>query len=243
MRSVLVAHRGEPETWPENSLAGFDAVLKAGASFLETDVQITADGLAVLSHDPSLLKITGHDALICQTDSRTVLALSAGYPDRFGEKFQALKITRLDQFAELLKRWPEAKAFIEIKQACMDTYGITDAVDIVLDILTEVLDQCVIISFEYAALVYVREVSRVPVGFVLPEWSAETQLQATELVPEYLFCNRQRLPEAKELLWKGSWCWVVYTVNEALEIEHFLARGIDMVETNVISQLLGSDES
>ena len=45
MRDILIGHRGEPESWPENSLAGYRAILEAGARYIETDVQITADGV------------------------------------------------------------------------------------------------------------------------------------------------------------------------------------------------------
>ena len=31
MKDILIAHRGEPENWPENSLPGYQAVLEAGA--------------------------------------------------------------------------------------------------------------------------------------------------------------------------------------------------------------------
>ncbi|MBL4763235.1 MAG: hypothetical protein JKY93_11135, partial [Gammaproteobacteria bacterium] len=47
----LVAHRGEPDNYPENSLQGFQTALSAGAKFLETDIQITKDDVAILSHD------------------------------------------------------------------------------------------------------------------------------------------------------------------------------------------------
>ena len=39
---------------PENTLPSFEAALDAGANSLETDVHLTADGVPVLIHDPSL---------------------------------------------------------------------------------------------------------------------------------------------------------------------------------------------
>jgi len=55
-RVSLVAHRGQPLSFPENSLEGFSHVLKTGGQYLETDVHITSDGIPVLSHDANLLK-------------------------------------------------------------------------------------------------------------------------------------------------------------------------------------------
>ncbi|MDH2444648.1 glycerophosphodiester phosphodiesterase family protein [Amnibacterium sp. CER49] len=50
----ILAHRGLTLDAPENSVAAFRAALEAGATHLETDVRATADGEAVLVHDPRL---------------------------------------------------------------------------------------------------------------------------------------------------------------------------------------------
>jgi glycerophosphoryl diester phosphodiesterase len=50
----ILAHRGLALTAPQNSVAAFLAALDAGATHLETDARPTADGHAVLVHDPSL---------------------------------------------------------------------------------------------------------------------------------------------------------------------------------------------
>lgn len=50
----LQAHRGGRGLWPENTLAAFERALELGVTTLEMDVAITADGVAVISHDPAL---------------------------------------------------------------------------------------------------------------------------------------------------------------------------------------------
>ena len=50
----LQAHRGGRGLWPENTLAAFEHALELGVTTLEMDVAITADGVAVVSHDPAL---------------------------------------------------------------------------------------------------------------------------------------------------------------------------------------------
>jgi len=238
MKSILIAHRGEPASWPENSYQGFEAVLRAGVRYIETDVQMTADGVAVLSHDPSLLRITGHDLVVTDTEYRDIQALSAGHPECFGEKYKGLAITRLDDFAALLKQWPQARAFIEIKHASIAAFGVEKVVDSVLVILEDVLEQVTIISFDFDALVYARKTCDLPIGWVLPAWSAENRSLASELSPDYLFCNRKRLPPLSEAPWEGYWKWVVYTINDINEVASFIRRGMDMLETNKIRTLL-----
>ena len=239
MHDILIAHRGEPETWPENSITGYREVLQAGARFVETDVQITADGKAVLSHDPSLLKLADSDLVIPRTPVATVLSLPAGYSERFGNRYQDFRIATLAEFATLLAQWPEARAFVEIKHASITAFGVERVIDIMLETLVEVLDQCILISFEYAALEYVRAHSSLPIGWVLPHWDDDNRQYATALAPEYLFVNRKRLPAPPAPLWDGPWRWVVYTVNLTEEIATYLDRGFGMVETNVITKLLG----
>ncbi len=241
MIDILIAHRGEPETWPENSLAGYREVLRAGARYIETDVQITADGIPILSHDPSLLKITDRDQVITDTPYVEVQSLPAGHPDRFGDRFRDFRIATLAEFAELLAAWPDARAFVEIKHASITAFGIERVIDLMLETLAGVLTQCILISFEYAALEDVRKRSALPVGWVLPHWDDDNRQRATDLAPDYLFVNRKRLPPLPAPLWEGPWQWVVYTVNRPDEIGPFLARGFDMIETNVIRSLMAGE--
>src|SRR5262245_40485314 len=51
---VIQGHRGARAVRPENALPSFEAALDAGATSLETDVHLTADGVPVLVHDPQL---------------------------------------------------------------------------------------------------------------------------------------------------------------------------------------------
>ncbi len=48
----LQAHRGGRGLLPENTLAAFENAIRLGVTTLELDIAITADGVAVISHDP-----------------------------------------------------------------------------------------------------------------------------------------------------------------------------------------------
>ncbi len=48
---VTFAHRGARAHAPENTIEAFELALRLGASGLESDVWLTADGIAVLDHD------------------------------------------------------------------------------------------------------------------------------------------------------------------------------------------------
>jgi glycerophosphoryl diester phosphodiesterase len=54
-RSIdLQGHRGARGLFPENTLAGFAGALAIGVDKLELDVAMTADGVVVVTHDPTL---------------------------------------------------------------------------------------------------------------------------------------------------------------------------------------------
>jgi glycerophosphoryl diester phosphodiesterase len=238
MQTILIGHRGEPESFPENSLAGFEAVLRAGAACIETDVQITADGVPVLCHDPDVLKVTGHDCVVMRTDYATLGELPAGYPRRFGAQFADARLARLGELAALLKRWPRARAFVEVKEESIEAFGTARVMGIILAELRDVLAQCIIISFQQDPLLHTRRACDLPIGWVLREWSDDTRAAAAALRPEYLICNRKRLPAEPEPLWPGPWQWIAYTVNTAEEALALRARGIALLESDVIRRLL-----
>lgn len=60
-----IAHRGlwSPEGAPENSLAAFQAACAAGYS-IELDVQLSADGEAMVFHDERLERMTGQEGRV-----------------------------------------------------------------------------------------------------------------------------------------------------------------------------------
>ena len=51
MRPITFAHRGGKADGPENTLPTFQRALEHGASGLESDARLTADGEVVLVHD------------------------------------------------------------------------------------------------------------------------------------------------------------------------------------------------
>lgn len=51
---TVLAHRGTPGPWRENTLEAFSAALEAGADGVELDVRRSAEGVALVHHDPDV---------------------------------------------------------------------------------------------------------------------------------------------------------------------------------------------
>ncbi len=59
-RNILIAaHRGDALHAPENSISAIESALERGASVIEMDIQMTRDGVLVLHHDTSLIRMAG----------------------------------------------------------------------------------------------------------------------------------------------------------------------------------------
>ncbi|WP_413320101.1 glycerophosphodiester phosphodiesterase family protein [Agrococcus sp. 1P02AA] len=99
----VLAHRGLALGAPENSMLAFIAAVDAGATFLETDVHATADGVAVLAHDPALDRVAGRDIVIERTLWKDLGAVDLGQ----GETVPGLR--------EALLALPDAKWNIDLK--------------------------------------------------------------------------------------------------------------------------------
>ena len=62
--TLRLAHRGDWRAAPENSLAAMEAALHVPAcDGLELDVRVSSDGVPILLHDTSLLRVQGVDAV------------------------------------------------------------------------------------------------------------------------------------------------------------------------------------
>ena len=86
---LILAHRGYHAELPENTLAAFDAAVALGVDGIETDVQVTRDGVPILFHDTAVqgqpLAGLTH-AELCRVSQREVPTLVSAldaWPDTF----------------------------------------------------------------------------------------------------------------------------------------------------------------
>ena len=85
---LLVAHRGYQAKYPENTQLSLLKAIQAGASYIELDVQFTADKLPIIYHDLSLQRVSGVEGYVNKLDREQLLSISAYEPKRLGDKYQ-----------------------------------------------------------------------------------------------------------------------------------------------------------
>lgn len=103
-RPRVLAHRGLALDAPENTPLAFAYALSAGASYLETDVHLSADGVVVASHDGDLGRLAGSDARVGSLTMAQLARIDLGA----GQSFASL--------LQLLDGFPDARFNIDVKE-------------------------------------------------------------------------------------------------------------------------------
>ncbi len=227
---ALVAHRGDAGRYPENTLVSIRAALEAGVRAVEFDVQFTRDEVPVVLHDANLRRTTGVDAAVFDLEADRVRAIEIG---------AGVTVPTLAEMVAELQAWPDATAFVEIKRASLNRFGVGPVVERVLDELRPVMDNAVVISCDREAVNLARLHSGARIGWVIEAWDDAVRADAGTLGPQYLFCN---LPLAGDPLWPGPWQWVIYGVETVDDVMAMAGRGADFVETMAVAELLAALE-
>jgi glycerophosphoryl diester phosphodiesterase len=234
----LVAHRGNAAEYPENTLPALRSALELGVRFVEFDVQLTADRQPILLHDSNLKRTAGVDRNALEMAWQELADISVNEEQRFRQRYTDVGIPTLAQAASLLATYPHATAFVELKRASLRTFGQEIVVRKVCETLKPIARQCVIISFDLAAVHHVRQVSSYRIGWVLSEYSSLSALKCEALAPDYVFCDHELLTENSSKLWRGPWRWAIYEVTTRKLAMDLAARGAKLVETMAVRAML-----
>jgi glycerophosphoryl diester phosphodiesterase len=112
--SIIIAHRGLDETYPENTLTAFKAALEKGMA-IEIDVRGTKDDELIVLHDDTVDRTTDGEGRVAQMTLSEVKALDAG--SWWGEEFAGEQIPTLMETFDVVKEYgtAETNLIIEIK--------------------------------------------------------------------------------------------------------------------------------
>lgn len=91
----MQAHRGASAVAPENTIAAFRAARDQGATWVELDVALLADGTAVVIHDVTLDRTTSGEGSLGAIKAADLAGLDAG--GWFGEAFKGEALPTLPQ--------------------------------------------------------------------------------------------------------------------------------------------------
>jgi glycerophosphoryl diester phosphodiesterase len=150
----VIGHRGAAAYAPENTIASFRRALEIGAEAIEFDVRRSADGEAVVIHDPTLDRTTDQTGPVAQRTVAELRRADAGHrfsPDRgTATPFRGQGIA-IPTLAEVIAAFPGVPLLIEIKEA-----GVQAAVAAAL-IAGGATDRAVLAGSDWRALQAFRE--------------------------------------------------------------------------------------
>jgi glycerophosphoryl diester phosphodiesterase len=113
---LVFAHRGGCALGPENTLAGFDLGVRAGADGIELDVHLSRDGVVVVHHDERLDRTTDASGPLAARTADELARIDAGcrFAHKGGYPFRAQGIG-IPSLREVLRRYPDMRIIVEMK--------------------------------------------------------------------------------------------------------------------------------
>ena len=238
---IRFAHRGSRKLWPENTWYGFDAAVnELGYRYIETDVQITKDGVVVVFHDDTLERTTNGMGYVADWEWDDLQHLDAAHnfePDgdgRFPLRGTGVRVSRLD---DTFDRYPDTYFNIDLKAKGTD-WGVAEVIA-----RMGRQDSVLVGSFSDLRLSRFRRITRARVPIAAAKRAAMTMyglsrvgkhskipVQAYQLPYEIRGAKVDRkLVDAVHAAGAHLHLW---TVDDPEDMERFLALGVDGIVTD-----------
>lgn len=232
----VIAHRGASADAPENTLAALRLAADQGASVVEVDVAISADGVPYLHHDDDLERCTDGAGRLCDLPAEAIDRLNAGnrHPHLGHEP-----LPRLTAAIELL-RTRHLGLNLEIKP-------VAGLEEITANAICEVLathwppdQKLVFSSFSRSSLIAARTgLPAIPRALISDRIPPDLESLAAQLAIANLHCDAGQL-DADGLarlcsLGLGVYC---YTVNDIDQARSLMKLGVDGIFTDHPGRML-----
>lgn len=225
-----IAHRGYANYAPENTLAAFTNAIHCGADILESDIQITADGVPVIIHDDTVERTSTGTGTVKSMTLAQLQALDNG--SKFGARFSGAQIPL---FEDLLKfSMQHCYLYSEIK-----SYRQQSDIDLTLAVIEKykASSRIQLSSFNLSDLQYVRAKNKeVALGFLsfnsieyLDTFASLGGDLTLIFDYNYLLAN----PNSVKLIRSKGIDLAAYTVDSIAVAKQLVAIGVMKVISNV----------
>lgn len=221
--TLIVAHRGDSAAYRENTLTAFRSAIDLGADRVELDVRTTADGVSIVLHDRTLLRVWGVDAIAGDLTWAQVAAI--GYADlRIPRLLDALKLfvgTGVGVLVDVLTVADARAAWAVVEP--LEAAG----ADLEVHWCGEPVAMAEIRRLSPGAIVYLATDTGTADGATL------MSLRPTYLNMEGTLASPSVVTEAHAMGLGVS----VWTIDEPEAMRYFIGLGVDSITTNEVRAL------
>lgn len=239
--SLIFAHRGASKEAAENTRSAFERALAYPIDGLETDIQLSRDGVAVLWHDRFLAKLAHPTKHIDNYDYNQLQAMN--FAAHFSPDAKPEGVVSLQDYLDAYRK--RTRLLLEIKNRDWESLERRQKkVQQTLEMVGPVNDDRIIISsFNLGSLIYSNQLSP---GFPLVYnfEDDQTQEDAKLVLAKHPFLHGLCLPISTlnvamvKLLRGLGKSIAVYTCNSDDEINDALNLGVDILISDVPQKAL-----
>ena len=115
--SIIIAHRGLDETYPENTIIAFRAALEKGMA-IEIDVRGTSDEELVVLHDDTVDRTTDGSGAIAAMTLADLKQLDAG--SWWGAEFAEERVPTLEETFDAVKQYGTAETSLVLEMKTLE---------------------------------------------------------------------------------------------------------------------------
>lgn len=231
---LVIGHRGAKASAPENTLAGFRAAHAQGAAWVEFDVKLTADGVAIVIHDETLKRTTTGRGKVRDLTLAAIRAFDAGCPAAFGDRFRGERVPTLAETLDLLLSL-DMGFNLEIKPCPgRERETAAESIRVVRERWPATAPRPVLSSFQVASLEAARDLApELPRGLLadrLPtDWPAiARRLDCATIHPGKRGLDAETVAAVK----RAGYPLLVWTVNRPARARELRGWGVDAIITD-----------
>jgi glycerophosphoryl diester phosphodiesterase len=234
---LVIAHRGASGHAPENTLAAFRKAVAQGATFIETDLQLSRDARFVAMHDPTVDRTTGGRGAVHDLTLADLRRLDAG--SWFGSEFAGERIPTLDEIFEFSKKH-DVVFYLELKPS--GSWGGEHA--LISSLRESEIPRTVVISFDAGILDTLRKIEPTLMTGLLYDGQIEKPIEravaigARQLAVRGDLVSPALLTEAR----KNDLQVVCWTVNHPAHMRMLIDAGVDGIMSDYPDRLVAAQK-
>jgi glycerophosphoryl diester phosphodiesterase len=230
---LVIAHRGASGHAPENTLAAFKRAVAMGATFIETDLQMSRDARLVAIHDATLNRTTSGEGLVHDMTLAHLRQLDAG--SWFGSEYAGERIPTLEELLAFSKK-NDVVFYLELKP--QGSWGGEHALIGALRESGEI-PRAVVISFDAAVVLNLRKIEPTLMTGLLYDGQIENPIEkAVEVGARQLLVRGDLVtPVLLTGARKRDLQVVCWTVNHPAHMRALIAAGVDGIMSDYPDRL------